>query len=105
MRAALFFTLLAVLCSVAQSRKRRKSPVHYTCLAKIEGTLSKDVSGTCKSTANCSKATVKAGLKTIKIWGCYSCVYLEKKIIAYDASVSVECKECDTRSGLCNKDL
>ena len=105
MRAALVFILLAVLCFVAQSRKRRKSPVRYTCLEKIEGTLSKEASKTCKSTANCSKATVKAGLKKIKIWGCSSCVDFKKKMIAYDASVGVECKECDTRADLCNKDL
>ena len=103
MRAALFFILLAVLCSVAQSTK---ISVSYTCLEKMEGTLSKDASGTCKSTANCSKATVnKAGLKTVKIWGCTSCVDFKKNMVAYDASVDVECKECDTRADLCNKDL
>ena len=66
----------------------------------------KNAPGTCKSTANCSKATVnKAGLKTVKIWGCTSCVDFKKHMVAYDASVDVECKECDTRADLCNKDL
>ena len=102
MKTIVLTLLVAALCIVGDAWMPT-GPVQYTCLQRTQ-TSSSSSEGTdslCRTTDNCTKTTVKMGAGEMTIWGCNSCAVMRN----WMGDMEMECKECEQRMDLCNRDI